>query len=97
VVDVGVADEDRGDLRGRVRGHREVGGDEVGPVDVQLRDEVQVDEVVDAPRVPVLEELLVEHPVLPEILSEVEEDVSLLPLDQDLVPPDPLCPVIGRD
>ena len=72
----------------------DVGGDEVTAVDIQPRDEAEGEEVVDPPGGPALQELLVEPPVLPEVLPEVEEDAVLPVVEVDLVPADAVRAVV---
>jgi len=70
---MGVAEEDGGDGQGWKAAYGEVGGYEVGAVDVEPGKKAEVHQVVDAAGVAVLEELLIEEAVLAEVLAEIKE------------------------
>ena len=79
-----------------IRSQVDVCRSKVRPVDIEPRDQVEVNEVMDPPRVPVLEELLVIDSIFSEVPAEIKKDPSSLLLDIDLVPPDTVCPVIRQ-
>ena len=72
------------DGKGRVPVEGDIRRDEIRAIDIQLRDKAKGKEVVDPPGGPVLQELLVEPGILPEVLPEVEED-AVLPVDRKSV------------
>jgi hypothetical protein len=97
VVRVGVAEEDGGDVEGGVLAYGEVCWEEVRSVDVELGEEVEIHEVVDASGVSALQELFVELAVLAKVLPEIQKDALALLLDEDLVPGRFLCSVVNGD
>ena len=70
-------------------------GDEVGPVDVEPGQEVEVHQVMDAAGVAVLEELLVKEAVLVEVLAEIKEYPCSFFLQVDLIAADAVSPVVN--
>jgi len=91
---VGVAEEDGRDIEAGKATDGEIGGYEVGAVDVEPGQEVEVHQVVNAAGVPILEELLIEEAVLAEVLAEIKEYALALLFQVDLVAADAVGPVV---
>jgi len=97
VVHVGVAEEDGSHVKSGKLAQGEIGGDEIGAVDVEPGQNVEVHQVVDASCVSILEELFVEEAVLAEVLAEIQEYAFSLLLQVDLVASDAVGPVVDRE
>jgi hypothetical protein len=72
-------------------------GDEVGPVDVELGQEVEVHQVVDAACIAVLEKLFVEDSVFAEVLAEVQEDAVTVLFQIEFASADAICAVVDGE
>jgi hypothetical protein len=92
-----MAEEDGGDIERGEPAQGEIGGDEIGAVDIEPGQKVEVHQVVDAAGVPVLEEFLIEEAVLAEVLAEIQEYAFSLLLQVDLVASDAVGPVVDRE
>jgi hypothetical protein len=91
---VGVAEEDGRDIEAGKATDGKIGGYEVGAVDVEPGQKVEVHQVVNAAGVPILEELLIEEAVLAEVLAEIKEYALPLFFQVDLVAADAVGPVV---
>ncbi len=94
VIEMGVGEEDGGHIERRVLAQGQIGGDEVGPVDVELGKKVEVHEVMNAAGVSILEELLVEDAVFAEVLPEIQEDAVAFFFQVDFIPADAVGPIV---
>ena len=97
VVQVGVGEEDRLHFQLQKGGEGDIRRDKVGAVDIQPGNQYQVEQVMDPAGGSVLQVLLVEPAVLPEVLAKVQEDAAAPRLDIDLVPAAGCGTVVHRD
>jgi len=92
-----MGEEDGGHVKSGKLAQGEIGGNEVGSVDIEPGQKVEIHQVVDASGVPVFEELLIEEAVLAEVLAEIKEYAYSLLLQVDLVAADAVGPVVDRE
>jgi hypothetical protein len=92
-----MGEEDGGHVKSGRLAQGEIGGDEVGSVDIEPGQKVEIHQVVNAAGVPVLEKFLIEEAVLAEVLAEIQEYAFSLLLQVDLVASDAVGPVVDRE
>jgi hypothetical protein len=88
MVEVGVGEEHSVNTGLMNAGKRDIGRDQVGPVDGEPWDEAQGEEVMDPAGVAGGQELLKIDGIFPEVLAEIQKDTTAALLHEDLVAAD---------
>lgn len=74
--------------------HRKIRRYEIRPIDIELRKQVEIYQIVNAASITALQELFVECAVFAEVLTEIKEDALSIVFKVELIPSNTISSII---
>ena len=82
---MGVAQKDCSNIKRWILVHRKVRWNDVWAINIELRHKPEMYKIMDASRIPILQEFFIEEAIFAEVLTEIQEDAFALVLQIKLV------------